>query len=577
MYTPVEITAGSYTDKGRKPLNQDFHDIRIPNATLTATKGVACALADGISSSPVSQTASQVAVTSFLEDYFATPETWSVGRAAQRVLNATNSWLYAQTRQGPHRYDKDKGHVCTFSALVIRGTTVHLFHIGDARIYRLRDGVAEQLTEDHRLWISSNESYLSRALGMDSQLMIDHITLTAEQGDIYLLMTDGVYEFVDAADFTVTLERFGDDYAGAARALVQQAYDNGSGDNLSLIALRIDALPRQNVDELYRQLTEKPFAPELEPRSAFDGYRIIRTLSTTSRSRVYLASDAQSGTPVVLKTLATEMQDDPEQVERFLTEEWIARRLNNAHLLKAYPQNRPRAYLYTVTEYIQGQSLSQWMTDNPDPDLETVRRFTEQIARGLLAMHRQEMVHQDLRPENILIDESGTLRIIDFGATRIEGIQEIAPESTQGTMPGTAHYSAPELFLGAPASARSDLYSLAVIVYRMLSGRSPYGVKMARLTKRSEQKKLAYSSLHTVQDNVPVWVDEALHKALDPDPAKRYEDVAEFAYDLRHPNRAFLKKKRPPMIARDPARYWQGVSLLLGLCLFALAARCLGG
>jgi len=574
MSTPLKLTVGTCTDKGRKPVNQDFHDLRIPGDTLLGTKGIAAALADGISSSDVSQIASKVAVTSFLEDYFSTPETWSVGRAAQRVLSATNSWLYAQTRRGPNRYNMDKGYVCTFSALVIRGTTAHLFHIGDARIYRLRGSGLEQLTEDHRLYLSQNESYLSRAMGMDSQLMIDHKAVTAEAGDVFLLMTDGVYEHISSEELLRTLEACGDDYDGAAGALVNLAMANGSGDNLTLMLVRIDGLPEQAVDDLYSDMIEKPFAPLLEPRAEFDGYRIVRTLSATSRSHVYLAVDLQSDTRVVLKILSTELQHDRTQVERFLTEEWIARRVSNAHLLKAYEQQRPRAYLYTVTEYVEGQPLSQWMTDNPRPDLETVRGFAEQIARGLLALHRREMVHQDLRPENILIDTTGTLKIIDFGSVKIEGIQETAPERPGVQMPGTAYYSAPEYFLGATGTPRSDLYSLAVILYRMLSGNAPYGLKVARTKSRTEQKRLKYVSLCTEGSPVPVWFDEALRKALDPNPERRYEDVAEFIYDLRHPNRAFLKKRRAPLIERDPARFWQGVAFLLGFALFMLSVQC---
>lgn len=576
MRKTIAITVGTCTDKGQKPLNQDYHAYRVPNSTLMVTKGIALAIADGISSSPVSQVASQVAVTSFLEDYYSTPETWSVGRSVDRVLVAANAWLHAQSRRGPDRFDRDKGYVCTLSALVLRGSTAHLFHVGDARIYRLRGQACEQLTEDHRLWVSQNESYLARAMGMDSHLAIDHDTMAVEAGDIFMLATDGVYEHLGAEEITTALERCKDDYSAAAAELVARALANGSGDNLTVLLVRIDTLPDPAADTLYLQSLEKPFAPPLESRMLFEGYRIVRSLSATSRSRVYLAEDTQTGTPVVLKALSTEMQHERALVEHFLSEEWIARRLNNAHLLKAYPQQRPRHYLYTVMEYVDGQSLAQWMIDNPSPDLETVRRFAEQMVRGLLAMHRQEMVHRDLRPENILIDGTGTLKIIDFGSTRIEGIQDIVPESPQTQMPGTAHYSAPEYFLGDPGSPRSDLYSLAAIVYRMLSGASPYGVKVARTKKPSEQKKLKYISLCTANSGVPIWIDEALRKALHPNPARRYVDVAEFAYDLRHPNRAFLKKKRAPLIERDPTRFWQGASLLLALALFMLSALCFG-
>ena len=131
-----------------------------PEEPQLSAKGIAIALADGISSSNVSQVASQSAVRVFLEDYYCTSPAWSVKKSAQQVLMAMNSWLYAQTQQSQYRYEKDRGYVCTLSALVLKSTTAHLFHAGDARIYRLRDGALEQLTHDHRVHVSSEQSYL---------------------------------------------------------------------------------------------------------------------------------------------------------------------------------------------------------------------------------------------------------------------------------------------------------------------------------------------------------------------------------------------------------------------------------
>ena len=165
MSPELKISAGQYSDKGRKETNQDFHGIYVPKEPQLSAKGIAIALADGISSSAVSDVASQYAVTGFLEDYYCTSEAWSVKTSAERILSATNSWLHAQTQKSPYRYDKDKGYVCTLSAMVIKSTTAHIFHVGDSRIYRLRGKALEQLTSDHRVWISQGQSYLGRALG----------------------------------------------------------------------------------------------------------------------------------------------------------------------------------------------------------------------------------------------------------------------------------------------------------------------------------------------------------------------------------------------------------------------------
>jgi len=573
MHNQLTVSIGQYSHKGRKEINQDFHDICIPQEPQLTSKGIAIALADGISSSDVSQIASKTSVTSFLMDYFSTPESWSVKKSAQRVMNATNSWLYSQSQQAQYYYDKDRGYVCTFSAMVLRSTTAYIFHVGDARIYRLRDNKLEQLTEDHRVWVTREKSYLGRALGVDSDLKIDHDTVQLELNDIFVLMTDGVYECVSSDFIIYTLQKNQNDFASAAKAIVEKAHEQGSTDNLTIQVIRVDALPNKEIKEIHKQLSEKPLPPILEARMVFDGYEIVRELSASSRSHVYLAIDSETGSKVVLKTPSIDLQDDKAYLERFAMEEWIAIRMNNPHLLKAYLQSRKRHYLYNVTEFIEGQTLTQWMIDNPKPSLETVRGIAEQIARGLQALHRQEMIHQDLRPENVMIDTSGTVKIIDFGAIRVKGIADINTYMEQENLLGTAQYSAPEYFLAEVGSSRSDIFSLAVIIYQMISGKLPYGTEVAKSTSKASQKRLRYSYLDSETLDIPIWIDEALKKALEPNPYNRYSELSEFIYDLRHPNQAYVNRTRPPLIERHPVILWKMISSVLALVIVILLSR----
>src|SRR5256884_5710269 len=194
MARELKISVGQHSDKGRKETNQDFHGVLIPSEPLLSLKGIAVVLADGISTSNGSRIAAESAVKGFLTDYYCTSESWSVRTSAQRVLEATNSWLHSQTRRSQYAYDKDRGYVCTLSAMVIKSTTAHIFHIGDSRIYRLSGNTLEQLTNDHRIVISSEQSYLGRALGANPQIEIDYQMLRVEKGDTFLLVTDGIYE-----------------------------------------------------------------------------------------------------------------------------------------------------------------------------------------------------------------------------------------------------------------------------------------------------------------------------------------------------------------------------------------------
>ncbi|MBU1366034.1 MAG: bifunctional protein-serine/threonine kinase/phosphatase [Gammaproteobacteria bacterium] len=576
MNQQLKVSIGQHSAAGRKDINQDFHGALVPREPQLTAKGVALGLADGVSSSAVSQEAAQAAVTALLDDYYCTSDAWSVKTSVEHVLVAINSWLHAQTQQSQHRYERERGYVCTFSGVVIKSTTAHLFHVGDARIYRLRGGKLEQLTEDHRVRISSQETYLARALGMDRKVEIDYLALPLEVGDLLVLATDGVYEHTDASFVAAAITACDDRLDEAARAICDEAYQRGSGDNLTLQIVRIDGLPSPESNEMYRQLSALPFPPRLEARMRFEGYEIVREIRISSRSHIYLAVDGETGQRVVIKTPSVDQRDSPAYLERFLMEEWIAKRINSPHVLKPCSQTRQRHYIYVVSEYIEGQTLAQWMIDNPKPDLASVRGLVEQIAKGLQAFHRLEMVHQDLKPDNIMIDGTGTVKIIDFGATRVAGVMEIATPIEQINLLGSAAYAAPEYFLGENGSARSDIYSLGVIAYQMLSGKLPYGVEAAKTRTRAAQKKLAYQSVLNEERDIPAWVDAAIRKAVEPDPLARYEELSEFVFDLHHPNQDFLNKTRPPLIERHPVIFWKSVSFMLMLALVVVSAARFG-
>jgi serine/threonine protein kinase/serine/threonine protein phosphatase PrpC len=569
MTTQLRVAVGQCTDKGLKPVNQDFHAVMIPQEPLLSSKGIAIALADGISSSDVGQIASETSVKGFLGDYYSTSESWSVKTSVRRVLQATNSWLYALTRNGPYRYEIDRGYVCTFTALVIKSTTAHIFHAGDARVYNLIDGRLEQLTEDHRLWVSREKSYLSRALGMRERLDIDYRTIAVEQGDIFVLTTDGVYEFAGEDSIAESIRLNPDDLDRAARLIVNEALAKGSQDNLTIQIVRIEQLPH-DIEELHQHASTLPFPPELRPRMEFDGYGIVRELHHSNRSHVYLAEDTQTREQVILKVPSIDLRDNADYLERFLMEEWVARRVESAHLLKPCAQTRKRNYLYIVTEFVEGQTLKQWMTDNPCPDLETVRNIVDQIARGLYALHRQEMLHQDLRPDNIMIDRSGTVKLIDFGSVRVAGVAEIAGTADQQHILGTAQYTAPEYFLGEAGTTRSDLFSLGVITYQMLSGRLPYGTQVAKAASRAAQRRLVYRPVLDDEHTIPAWIDDAICRAVHPNPCKRYDEISEFVHDLRQPNPDFMNKRSPPLLERSPILFWKGLASILFLIIVFL-------
>ncbi len=573
----LRLSIGQHSSAGRQAQNQDFHGAVVPAAELLQRKGAVVALADGIGSSRVSHIASAAAVHGFLEDYYCTSEAWTVKRAAQRVLAATNSWLHAQTQRGDGRYDKDLGYVCTFSALVFKGREVHLLHVGDARIYRVHATALEPLTEDHRVHLGGGELLLGRALGIDAHVEVDYAHWPAQPGELYLLATDGAYEHLDAAAVNGALAQHATDLDAAARALVALAEARGSTDNLTVQLVRVDALPAPEATELPLQRQGLRLAPPLKPRQVFEGYTIVRELQVSARSHVHLAVDNDSGATVALKTPSVDLREDADYLDRFVLEEWVARRVDSPHVIKAIDSGRPREHLFVALEYVEGQTLAQWMTDHPAPALDTVRGLVEQIARGLQALHRKEMLHQDLRPENLMIDRHGTVKIIDFAAVHVAGLTEGTGSERPEALRGALQHTAPEYFTGQGGSAASDLFSLAVITYQLLCGQLPYGLQVPRVRQPADLHKLQYTPLRTHRPELPPWLDAVLRKALHPQAARRQEALSEFVHDLRHPGPAFRQQRTLPLAERHPLLFWRAATALLAFSTLLLLGLRLAG
>ena len=557
MSSTLKISSGQYSDAGIKDSNDDACGVRVPEPSLLNTKGIAAVIADGMSGSEAGKEAAEACVRGFLTDYFTTPESWSTETAGEKILSALNRWLYAQ---GHHHYESTSAMVTTLSVLVIKSATAHLFHVGDTRIYRMRHGKLECLTNDHRVHVSAEKNYLSRAMGIELHMEIDYRSLPVEIDDIYLLTTDGVHDYLDDTALADFIYASGKELDKTASAIVASALEQGSHDNVSCAILTVAELPHQNEHEFYQQFSELPFPPPLETGMVLDGYEIIRELHASKRTQVYLAQDRETHTLVIMKTPSVNYEDDPEYIDRFLHEEWAGRRIKNQHVLKILKPHKQRQCLYYVTEYIEGPTLRQWMHDNPQPAIEDVRNIVQQLAAGLRAFHRLEMIHQDLKPENIMIDEHGTVKIIDFGSTKIAGIEEITTPLDRQNMLGTRNYTAPEYLQGYAGSNVSDIYSLGVITYEMLTGELPYGDK--ELTPR-KFKRARYNPAMRFNQDIPVWIDKTLEKATSIERNRRYTLLSEFTHDLAHPNQAFASRHAEPLIERNPLLVWKGVALVL--------------
>jgi serine/threonine protein phosphatase PrpC len=562
---PLALSVGQYSDAGRKGQNEDAIGIRIPGGNLLTTKGAAAVIADGVSAAEAGREASQTCVTGFLSDYFSTPESWSVKQSAQRVLTALNRWLYARGRGFS---DSSKGYITTMSAVVFKSRSAHLFHVGDSRIYLLRDGALEQLTRDHSTPVSADHAYLARALGLDVELQADYRSVNLRVGDLFLLTTDGIHDALDGGAVRRLLAGEGS-LEQRCRALAKAALAAGSSDNLSCQLLQVDALPDAQIDEVLSHLTRLRFPPYLEPGTLLDGFRVVRELHASRRSHVYLVADTGSGKQYCMKAPSPNFEDDPAYIERFVMESWIGARINSPYVVRVVEPPRPKSCLYYLTEYVQGMTLTRWMRENPRPAVEEAVFLIDQIAKGIRAFHRRETLHQDLKPDNIMIDGGGRVKIVDFGACHVAGIAEIATPLVRDVALGTASYSAPEYALGRRPNYRADLFSLAVISYEMLTGQLPFGGRLEHCRSRRDFLATRYTESFRLNPLVPQWIDGALRKGLRCDEERRHADVDEFVHELQHPNPKYLEYRHRPLLERDPLRSWQIIAGTLALTQLA--------
>jgi len=559
LASELSFTVAQRSIAGKKAQNEDAIGIRLPKDSLLTSKGAVAVIADGVSAAEAGKEASETCVHNFLYDYYSTPDSWSVKKSTSQVLTALNRWLYGQ---GQQFNDAQKGYISTFSTIIFKSQTAHLFHVGDTRIYRFRQGQLEQITRDHSTYINAKQSYLSRAMGLDVKLDVDYRSLAVEAGDIYLLSTDGIHDFIKSKQISSLLNQLKPEsndscFEKTCEELIQLALDNDSGDNLSCQILRIDSLPSQTFNEVGQKLSELPFPPYLEPGMKLDGYLVEKILHVNSRSQVYVVRDIDSDERYCMKTPSVNFDDDLAYIERFIMESWMGSRINNPHVVKVIETPRAKKWLYYLTEYIEGITLEQWIKENPQPAVQDVIYILAQIEKGLRAMHRREILHQDIKPGNIMIDHNGEAKIIDFGSCYSKGIAEIATPLDEPGILGTAGYSAPEVVITGKSTVQSEVFSLAVLAYEMLTGKEPFSGKLNKCRTANAYLKTKYVPCFDLNPLVPIWIDCAIKKGLRFNAERRHEDVLELLYELQKPNPKYKSNHNAVLMDKNPVLFWQ--------------------
>ena len=539
----LQLSLAQASASGPREENQDATRLVTPAAELAASKGYLLALADGVSQCADGGLAARASLQALALDYYATPPTWGVAQALDRLLLAQNRWLRANGGGQPL--------LTTLSALVLRGQRFTLAHVGDCRAYRWSDGQLHRLTQDHVWDQPGMQHVLKRALGLDEHLLVDYLEGELQPNDSFVLLSDGIWSALDERQIAGVL-RETPDLEEAAGTLVRMAHLAGSQDNASAVLVRIEQLGATSLGDTLAQLQQWPLPPALRSGQAFEGWQVESVLGQSRQSLLYRVLDRQQQ-PWLLKTLPASREQDTAAQQGLLLEEWFLRRVAGRCFPEVHPGSQRQHLYYLMREY-PGQTLAQLFEQHGPLSLPQWLDIARQTLRAVGMLHRRNILHRDIKPENLHLGTDGQVRLLDFGLAYCPGLSEDGAHD----LPGTPSFIAPEAFQGQGPAVQQDLYAVGVTLFYLLTGHYPYGEIEAFQHPRFGTP----ASAARLRPDLPEWLERNLAQAVSADPRQRFETAEQWLLLLEQGEHQPQALRPRPLLEREPLKVWRGLALL---------------
>ncbi len=511
-------------------------------------QGSIAAIADGVGGLSAGEIASQMAIDIAVSIFKTAPRTYKTNQILDQIFKEANLNIYNFGVEAEQRR-----MATTLSVCIFRGKEACIGHVGDTRVYLVRNGQVKQLTSDHtyvemqlKLGLISKEdslssdlrSVLTRTLGQNPIVQVDVAKTSLSNRDSIVLCSDGLHgSFMDheIAEVVTRMQP-----KEACDYLISTAENRGAEDNISVQVVRVEEVRQtgfyRGLSSLYANTKAEPATPvttEIEVGQVLDDrFEIMDTIHRSAMSTVFKGIDKETGNAVAVKVPLMNLEADPAFYSRFEREEEIGKALDHPGILKIIPvEQKSRPYI--VMEYVKGQTLDRLMQTVGVLPVSDTLKIASRICDALEYMHNHGVIHRDLKPANIMICDDGSLRIMDFGIAKTEAMRRITFGGFSPTM-GTPDYMAPEQIKGKRGDQRTDIYSLGAILYEMFTGQVPfqgpnvYAVMNARLVGDPQAPR-------KLNPQLSPEIEEIILHAMERDPAKRYHSAAAMKTELDAP------------------------------------------
>ncbi len=561
-------------------------------------RGAISVVADGVGGMDRGEVASQLAVKIAIETFQKMNPANPPRQILRQIFEKANLAVYetGMANGGGARM------ATTLSVCIFRDKQLWIGHVGDTRVYLVRNERIQRLTDDHsytglqvklRL-ISEHEarasrlrSVLTRSLGPEPIVHSDFKHLKLMSRDRIVQCTDGLYCFMNDSEMVEGVDRLNLDEI--CPYLVALAERRNTDDNLSVQVVQVDRLleVRHNhpLSVLKRAGEAQPtvMTNEIKPGDLIDKrFQIESVISRSGMATIYKAEDLEASKTVAIKIPYMQFESDVASFARFQREAEIGELLDHPNILRfTKVPNKSRPYI--VTEYLEGRSLSDVLAEIHPLPIDDAVQIASAVCGALAHMHENKVVHRDLKPQNIMVCNDGTIRIIDFGIAKSTEMRRLTFAGFSPAM-GTPDYMAPEQVKGKRGDLRTDIYSLGAVLYEMTTGSVPFDganpfiVMNSRLTGDPVAPR-------KLNPEIPPELEEIILHAMEREPHRRYQSATDMKAELD--NLDSVKVMGRHHLLKSPKIWkarWQGsrlivVSVLLPVIVFVTAlvlVRCHG-